>query len=53
MGWMVTILLFSLWVLGLVSGAALGMWIHILLAFALVSLAVAMVRAASRRYAVR
>ena len=33
--WTITIILAVLWVLGMVSGAALGMWIHLLLVFAL------------------
>jgi hypothetical protein len=44
MGWTVAILLFALWVLGLVSGAALGWWVHILLVMSLVSLVMALVR---------
>lgn len=36
--WTITIILFVLWVIGLVSGAALGWWIHILLVLAIISL---------------
>jgi len=42
--WAITIILFVLWVLGMVSGAQLGTWIHVLLIFALVSLVLAVVR---------
>ena len=36
--WTITIILFVLWVVGLVSGAALGSWIHILLVLAIIML---------------
>lgn len=36
--WTITIILFILWVLGMVSGAALGSWIHILLVLAVIVL---------------
>jgi hypothetical protein len=36
--WTITIILFVLWVVGLVSGAALGSWIHILLVLAVIML---------------
>ena len=36
--WTITIILFVLWVLGMVSGAALGSWIHILLVLAVIVL---------------
>ncbi|MBB5055665.1 fatty acid desaturase [Granulicella aggregans] len=36
--WTITIILFLLWVVGLVSGAALGSWIHILLVLAIIVL---------------
>jgi hypothetical protein len=42
--WTITIILFVLWVLGLVSGAQMGMWIHLLLLFALTSLVLAVIR---------
>lgn len=51
MAWMVTVLLFSLWVLGMVSGATLGWWIHLMLVFALVSLTVSVLGYAARRRA--
>jgi len=36
--WTITIILFILWVLGLVSSHALGGWIHILLVLAIIVL---------------
>jgi hypothetical protein len=39
--WTITIILFVLWVLGMVSGASLGWWVHLLLIFAVVSLLLA------------
>jgi len=36
--WTITIILFILWVLGLVSSYTMGGWIHILLVFALIVL---------------
>jgi hypothetical protein len=42
--WTITIILFVLWVLGMVSGAQLGMWVHLLLVFALISLVLSVVR---------
>jgi hypothetical protein len=36
--WTITIILFILWVLGLVSSYALGGWIHILLVLAIIVL---------------
>jgi hypothetical protein len=44
--WTVALVLFVLWALGMVSGAALGGWVHLLLVFALVGLILAV---ASRR----
>lgn len=51
--WAIGILLLANWVLGLVSGAALGMWIHLMLVFALIALALAAVNSVSRRRAPR
>ena len=42
--WTITVILFVLWVLGLVSGAQMGLWVHLLLLFALVSLVLALAR---------
>jgi hypothetical protein len=39
--WTMAIILLVLWVLGMVSGAALGWWIHLFLLFALLSLILA------------
>ena len=36
--WTITIILFVLWLLGLVSGYTLGNWIHILLVLAIIVL---------------
>lgn len=48
MFWTITAILLVLWVLGMVSGASVGMWIHLLLAFSLVSLLLAVMGAARR-----
>ena len=40
--WTVTAILFVLWVLGFVSGAKLGLWVHILLLLALASFILAL-----------
>ncbi len=42
--WTITILLFVLWVLGMVSGSTLGVWVHILLVLAVISLIFAILR---------
>ncbi len=42
--WTITIILVVLWAIGLVSGAAVGWWIHILLALAVISLILAIIR---------
>jgi hypothetical protein len=36
--WTITIILFVLWLVGVVSGATLGWWIHILLILAVILL---------------
>jgi hypothetical protein len=36
--WTITIILFVLWLVGVVSGATLGWWIHILLVLAVILL---------------
>lgn len=41
MFWTIAAILFVLWAMGMVSGAALGWWIHLFLVFALVSLVLA------------
>ena len=42
--WALTILLLFLWVLGVATSSQLGMWIHILLVLAVVSLIFNLVR---------
>ncbi|GEJ56117.1 hypothetical protein AMYX_08580 [Anaeromyxobacter diazotrophicus] len=42
--WTVTIILFVLWALGMVSGATMGWWIHLLLVLAVISLIFAVMR---------
>lgn len=42
--WTITVILLVLWVLGLVSGAAVGQWVHILLVLAVISLILAVMR---------
>jgi len=42
--WTITVILFVLWILGVVSGATLGWWIHVLLVLALISLIFAVIR---------
>ncbi len=45
--WTITILLVVLWALGMVSGSALGAWVHILLVLAVISLIFALMRRGS------
>ncbi len=42
--WTITILLVVLWALGMVSGATLGWWVHLLLVLAVISLIFAVMR---------
>jgi hypothetical protein len=42
--WTITVILLVLWVLGLVSGASIGAWVHILLVLAVISLIFAVLR---------
>jgi hypothetical protein len=42
--WTITVILFVLWILGMVSGATLGWWIHLLLVLAVISLIFAIIR---------
>ncbi|HXN41356.1 MAG TPA: lmo0937 family membrane protein [Myxococcaceae bacterium] len=42
--WTITVILFVLWILGMVSGATLGWWIHVLLVLAVISLIFAVIR---------
>lgn len=39
--WTMAVILLVLWILGMVSGAALGWWVHLFLVLALVSLILA------------
>ena len=42
--WTITVILLVLWALGLVSGSAIGGWVHILLVLAIISLIFAVIR---------
>jgi hypothetical protein len=42
--WTITLILFVLWVLGMVSGSTMGFWVHLLLLFAVTSLILAVAR---------
>ena len=42
--WTLTVILLVLWALGLVSGTAVGSWIHVLLVLAVISLIIAVMR---------
>ncbi len=42
--WALTILLLFLWVLGVATSSQLGMWIHILLVLAVITLVINLVR---------
>jgi hypothetical protein len=42
--WTITVILLVLWALGMVSGAAIGTWVHILLVAAVVFLILAVMR---------
>jgi hypothetical protein len=39
--WTMSIILFVLWVLGMISGSTEGLWVHVLLAMAVVTLILA------------
>lgn len=45
--WTITIILLVLWAVGLVSGATLGWWVHLLLIVAVITLILAVVRRGS------
>ena len=47
--WTITVILLVLWVLGLVSGSAIGAWVHILLVLAVISLIFALMRRGGAR----
>lgn len=40
--WTITVILFVLWVVGLITGSTEGYWVHLFLAFALASLLLAL-----------
>jgi hypothetical protein len=42
--WVISALLFVLWLLGMFSGFTVGSWIHLLLVLAIISMAASLVR---------
>jgi hypothetical protein len=44
--WTITAILLVLWILGLITGSTVGLWVHLFLVFGLVSLALAVVGSA-------
>ena len=46
--WTMSIILFALWVMGLITGSTEGSWVHLLLLFAVVSLVLAVTRSGRR-----
>jgi len=44
--WTITAILLVLWILGLITGSTVGLWVHLLLVFGLVSLSLAVVGSA-------
>jgi hypothetical protein len=42
--WLLTLLVLGLWLLGMLSGYALGVWVHLLFGLAILALIAAMVR---------
>lgn len=51
MYWTMSVILFALWVLGLISGSTEGYWVHLLLVFAMVCLILAVARSGRRALA--
>jgi len=47
--WTIAVILGVLWGLGMVSGAQLGLWVHLLLLFSLVSLILAVLNSGRSR----
>lgn len=45
--WTITIILFVLWLLGMVGSSTIGAWVHILLVLAVISLVIALIRRGS------
>jgi hypothetical protein len=46
--WTMSIILFVLWSLGMISGSTEGQWVHLLLVFAMVTLILAVARRGRR-----
>jgi hypothetical protein len=46
--WTMSIILFVLWTLGMISGSTEGYWVHLLLVFALVTLTLAVAQRGRR-----
>lgn len=44
--WTMTAILLVLWALGLITGSTVGLWVHLLLVFGLVTLVLAVVSSA-------
>lgn len=51
MFWTMSIILFVLWALGMISGSTEGLWVHLLLLFAAVALLLAVVGSRRRTLA--
>jgi hypothetical protein len=45
--WTIAVILLVLWALGLVSGSAVGAWVHVLLVLAVISIIFAVMRRGS------
>ncbi|GAO03928.1 lmo0937 family membrane protein [Anaeromyxobacter sp. PSR-1] len=45
--WTITVILLVLWAVGLVSGATVGWWVHLLLILAVITLILAVIRRGS------
>lgn len=51
MFWTMSVILFALWVMGLVTGSTEGYWVHLLLLFAVLCLTLAVARSGRRALA--
>lgn len=51
MFWTMSIILLVLWALGMISGSTEGLWVHLLLVFAVVTLILAVARQGRRMLA--
>lgn len=51
MFWTMSVILFALWVLGLISGSTEGSWVHLLLGFSVLCLTLAVARSGRRALA--